>query len=104
MQLYTIINDRTKWANNLNGLDIFKVKDYTKEEADEFLKSVDGNILKDYYSWEIEYDDYDDKSYDSDILYHKIVSEASIYLDSTVTVTSSPKIIDSLSMLNAILQ
>ena len=44
MQLYTIINDRTKWANNLNGLDIFKVKDYSKEEADEFLKSVDGFI------------------------------------------------------------
>ena len=84
MQLYTIINDRTKWANNLNGLDIFKAKDYSKEEVNEFLKSVDGYVLKDYYSWETEYDDCDDKSYGSDILYHKINVDELLICDNKV--------------------
>ena len=83
MKLYTIINDKTKWSNELSG-GVFSVENYTKEQADEFLKSVDGYILKENYSWETEYDDYDDKSRGGDTYYHKINVDELLICDNKV--------------------
>ena len=85
MQLYTIINDKTKWSNDLTtGEGVFKAENYSNEQGVEFLKSVEGYALKEYYSWETEYDDYDSKSSGSGIYYHKINVDELLICDNKV--------------------
>ena len=87
MELYTIINDKTKWNNHLKGDGLFKAEKYSKEQAEEFLNSVNDYALKDCYSYSYEYDDYNDKSSGGGIYYHEInVDELLICEDKVVGV------------------
>ena len=95
MELYTIINDKTKWNNHLKGDGLFKAEKYSKEQAEEFLKAVNDYALKDCYSYSYEHDDYNDKSSGGGIYYHEInVDELLICEDKVVGVIFVTKHID----------
>ncbi len=70
MTLYTIIDDRKSWVNNLYNYEGISLVEYTDEEIAAFKKSVEGYILKDEYRWE---DDDGDKG--GGTYYHEIEND-----------------------------